>query len=203
MENFTKMILDYLEQADKSATLFINSLHTGWSDSVWMFFSNVKIWYILYAVMVGVLIWRLGLKRGIAAVLAIVLAVVVCDQGGNICKTYFCRLRPNYDPWMVLNGLVSAEGRWDCYGFYSAHAANSFTFALGSYLSLKHDRRCNYGVYGAVILLWAVLVSVSRIFVGRHFLGDVTVGAIVGICISVILVRIAFAIADSIPCRKS
>jgi undecaprenyl-diphosphatase len=30
------------------------------------------------------------------------------------------------------------------------------------------------------MFIWAVLVAISRIFVGKHYLGDVMVGALVG-----------------------
>ena len=40
------------------------------------------------------------------------------------------------------------------------------------------------------MLIWAFLVAISRIFVGKHFLGDVIVGIIVGICIGLIISRL-------------
>ena len=37
------------------------------------------------------------------------------------------------------------------------------------------------------MLVWATMVSISRVFVGKHFLGDVSVGAIVGTLIGLCL----------------
>jgi membrane-associated phospholipid phosphatase len=40
-----------------------------------------------------------------------------------------------------------------------------------------------YNAFYKFALLWAALVSASRIFVGKHFLGDVLVGTAVGITV--------------------
>lgn len=44
-----------------------------------------------------------------------------------------------------------------------------------------------------VIYSWATLVAISRIFVGKHFLGDVIVGTLVGLAIgSLVAVFVAW-----------
>ena len=81
---------------------------------------------------------------------------------------------------MLRNGLHVLEygGK---YGFFSAHAANAFGLATSTYLGLKADKSRNYRWYGTFMYIWAFLVAVSRIFVGKHFLGDVIVGTLVGL----------------------
>ena len=65
------------------------------------------------------------------------------------------------------------------YGFFSAHAANAMAFAVASAKFLKRGT--------LPLCLWAVLVGLSRIFVGKHFLGDVLIGFIVGAIFALII----------------
>ena len=52
---------------------------------------------------------------------------------------------------------------------------------MSTYLGLCMDRQKNYSVYGILMFSWAMLVAISRIFVGKHYLGDVIMGICIGI----------------------
>ena len=181
MESTAQVIGQTLVGADKTATLWINSFHTPFTDSVWLFFSNKWVWAVLYAFILFFLFRRLGWKRALVAVAAIVLTIVCCDQGANLFKNWICRLRPTHDAWMLSNGLHIPGDAGGLYGFFSGHAANSFGFAAATLGIFRSDVRRSYKAYGWAIFLWAFLVSLSRIFLGRHFLGDILVGAAVGL----------------------
>ena len=172
-----------LEQADKAATLAINSLHCPATDFIWQCFSSRDLWIPLYAAVLVFLFVRLGPRKAIAVTLACVLTIVVCDQLANFTKEFFGRLRPCFDEYMLSSGLHEIGGKSEYYnlGFYSAHAANSFGFAISSWLGFRNDSRLRYRGYGWGISIWAFLVSLSRIFAGQHFLGDIIVGTAVGI----------------------
>ena len=181
MESAAQVIGNAVVQADKTATLWINSFHAPWSDSIWMFFSDKWVWVPLYALILVFLFLRLGWKKALLALLTLVLTIVCCDQGANLFKNWICRPRPSHDPWMLAHGLHLPADAGGMYGFFSAHAANSFGFAFGSLCVFREDSRHSYKAYGVAILAWAFLVSLSRIFMGRHFLGDILVGAVVGL----------------------
>ena len=80
---------------------------------------------------------------------------------------------------MVASGLNILE-RGGGYSFFSAHSANSFGLAASSFTCLKADKRRTYKWYAGWMFFWATMVSISRIFVGKHYLGDVIVGIVVG-----------------------
>ena len=90
------------------------------------------------------------------------------------------RLRPCYSSRMIFGGLHVLETRGNFYGFFSAHAANAFGFALCSSILFRYDKTHTYRAYITWILIWATLLSISRIFVGKHYLGDIIVGAVIG-----------------------
>lgn len=176
---------------DQQVTLAVNSLHCPATDFVWQLFSNTYIWYALYLVVMVFLFLRLGWKRALAVTLACILTVVLCDQLANFTKAYFERLRPCWDQNMVAGGLHVLEGKGGLYGFYSAHAANAAGFATCSWLGFRTDRGRRCRTYARLIFSWAFLVGISRVFVGKHFLGDVLAGFAVGLLIGWLCGRLA------------
>ena len=164
-----------LEKADQLATLEINSWHSGITDPIWEFFSNIPIWIPMYILIVALVIWRLGWKKGLIVIAAAALTFGFCDQFSNFLKALTERLRPCNDPYMISNGLHILE-KGGKYGFFSAHAANAFGLTTSTFIGLRADTRLRFKGYAAWMYAWAFLVSASRIFVGKHFLGDVMVG---------------------------
>ena len=171
-----------LELWDQMATLYINGFNSPWSDQMWMFFSNKYVWFPFYAIIAGCLIWRLGWKRGLIAIFTIALTILAVDQSCNLVKDTVARLRPCNDPDVIAQGLhiLESPSQRYKYGFFSAHSANAFAFALGSILAFRKGLNHKAHIaYSSIIMVWAFMVAVSRIFVGKHFLGDVVVGALV------------------------
>ena len=177
------MILDDLQALDERITLVINSLHFEAGDHFWQFFSLAEVWFPLYAAVLFVLVRRLGWKKGLMMVLSLVVTVVVCDQVANLVKDSVCRLRPCYNSGMMDAGLHVLEKRGGYYGFFSGHAANAFGFAAASSIAFDTDKNHRYDLYQWLIFIWAALVGLSRIFAGKHYFGDVVVGAVVGFMI--------------------
>ena len=68
-----------------------------------------------------------------------------------------------------MNGYVGGK-----YGFVSSHAANTIGIAVFTILLFKNR------AFSAVILLWALVDSYSRIYLGVHYLGDILGGLVVG-----------------------
>ena len=177
------MNLDTLIQLDQRLTLWLNQLGTTAWDPFWLLLSDIKIWFPAYAVVMACLIWKLGWKKGLAVILSLVVMVVFIDQTANAAKDGFERLRPCYNAWMVAHSIRIPYGPIKpLFGFFSGHAANSFGFAITSYLGFQlNDPGHSYKIYGWGVFIWAALLSASRIMMAAHFLGDVLVGACYGL----------------------
>ena len=176
------MFWQEVHQLDQQLTLTINSWHSAFTDPIWAFFSNKVVWIPMYAAIVALLIWKLGWKKGLMVVAAAVLTFGFCDQFSNLIKHAVGRIRPLHDEFMKAGGLHVLE-RGGGYSFFSAHAANAFGLACSTFTGLKKclDHKPKWlKAYGTWMFFWAVMVSISRIFVGKHYLGDVIVGSIVG-----------------------
>lgn len=187
------MFWQNVHQLDQQITLTINSWNSAFTDPIWTFLSLKLVWAPLYAAIIALMIWKLGWKKGLIVVGGVLLTIGFCDQFANLIKHATARIRPVNDEWMVAHGLNILE--WGGgFSFFSAHAANSFGIAGASWFGLKNcligsqntcrcrlsnENLCKY--YAWIMFTWAALVGISRIFVGKHYLGDVIVGTIVGI----------------------
>ena len=185
-----------VHKADQLLTLEINSWNSFITDPVWAFFSEKIVWAPMYAAIIGLLIWKLGWKRGLIVLAAALLTFGFCDQFSNLVKHAVCRIRPLHDDFMVSHGLNILE-QGGGYSFFSAHAANAFGLAFSTFTGMKlYLKPCPKWLktYGGWMFFWAFMVAVSRIFVGKHYLGDVIVGIIIGSVAGYAFARIAHLI---------
>lgn len=179
-----------IHHLDQQISLAINSWHTSFTDPIWAFLSKIPVWIPMYVAIVALLIWRLGWKKGLIMTLAAVATFGFCDQFSNFIKDLVGRVRPAFDDYMLSNGLHILEDGGRSFSFFSAHAANAFGLATSTVIGLRLDERLfpsdaksdSWGkCYIVWMYTWAALVAISRIFVARHYLGDVIVGTIVGL----------------------
>lgn len=182
--------LEQLDRIDRDLTLAVNAWHNPATDAVWQFFSHVQIWYIMYLIIIAFFFIRLGWKKALVVTISCILFVVASDQFANLIKHSVCRLRPMEDADMLARGLHMLEEHGGLYGFFSAHAANSLGFAVCSTMGFRNDKRSSYRGYALFIYVWALLVGISRVFVGKHYLGDVLVGFAVGALIGWALAKL-------------
>lgn len=180
-----------IHEFDQQCTLALNSIHSDITDPIMQFFSNIPVWIPMYATIAAIFFWRLGWKKALLVIGSLVMTFVCCDQLSNFIKVTVARPRPCHDIFMIDHGLRLLEKAGGAYGFFSGHAANSFGFAVCSYIGFRNDKRLKYRGYAAWIFSWATLMSISRVFVGKHYIGDIIVGAIAGTVFGLIFACLA------------
>lgn len=174
------MFWEHIHKFDQNLTLEINSWDSPVTDPVWQFFSDIPVWIPMYVLIVACLIWRLGWKKGLIMTLAAVATFGFCDQFSNLIKDLVCRVRPLNDAYMLENGLNVLEGASRSFSFFSAHSANAFGLATSTLIGFRLDYRLKYKGYATWMFFWASMVALSRVFVGKHYLGDILAGALIG-----------------------
>ena len=199
---------------DRQLFLLINGAWSPFFDPVMRTLSAIAVWIPLYIVLAVALFFSknyatqcggYALRRGIApnkfwiaglAALAVcIMGYLLCDWGSNLVKWLVARPRPGYDSVASCGRFPTGKGT--PYGFFSAHAANTICFAvlISGIFGHRWLRIC--------LVVWSLLVSYSRIYLGYHFPGDVAVGLIYGLCEAILLTYLyKFAIdkiADKYP----
>ena len=165
---------------DQKVTLEMNSWSSEITDVIWKFFSDIPVWIPMYVIIVGCLFWRLGWKKGLIMTLAAAATFGFCDQFSNFIKDLVERVRPLNDPYMLEHGLNILEGKSSSFSVFSANSANAFGLATSTLIGFRLDKRLRYRGYAAWMYTWATLVALSRVFVGKHYLGDIIAGAAIG-----------------------
>jgi undecaprenyl-diphosphatase len=124
----------------------------------------------VFALVLCIYWWCQAERRSDATALAIGLAVSAAL--GQALKYIFCRHRPDLLPW-----LAAAEG----WSFPSGHTLNAVTLAgLLAYLIGRRLSGWRRVALAVALLLWAVLVGLSRIYLGVHYPSDVLASLAVG-----------------------
>lgn len=173
-------MLDELVRYDKELFLYLNNLGAPDWDSFWLFLSGTWSAVPLYVFLLYLSLKQMGPIKTLALLVAVALLITTTDQLANFFKYGLQRLRPCYDPEInTLMRLVKSTcgGR---YGFYSAHAANSFAAAFFCTYLLKSK----WNFLGIFLFAWATLVSFSRVYLGVHFPLDIAAGAAIGLILS-------------------
>ena len=184
--------MERLLHIDQDITLWLNGFHSAATDQLWLFLSDVRIWFPAYGIIFGVMLWRLGWKKGLIVILSCILTVILTDQISARIKDGVQRLRPLYTTGLLQNGLHWPLGRYSFFGFFSGHASNAFGFAICSLLGFRlNDDTRRYGAYGWCVFVWAVLVALSRVMMAAHYFGDVLVGALFGLSVGLLMAGLA------------
>lgn len=172
-------MIEQLINWDKSLLLYLNGMHTDFFDFVMYWISNKFIWIPFYLFLIY-LITKNYKWRTIDIIIGVALLITISDMSSvYLFKEVFHRLRPCQDPEMrPLVHLVNDECG-GLYSFVSSHAAN--TFALSFFLIIVLGEKVKYLTQGMII--WASVVSYTRIYLGVHYPLDVLCGAILGIAI--------------------
>jgi len=165
--------MELLLKWDSALFLQLNAMHSPWWDTAMLFFTRKESWLPLY-LMLLILIIRNYRGKSWLLLIFLILGLVVSDQVCNILKEIVERYRPGYDPAIKdLTHIVLRKGGE--YGFPSSHAAN--TFFMMTFTGYIFRNRISL----IMLLIWALLVSYSRIYVGAHFPLDILAGWTIGI----------------------
>ncbi|WP_262249608.1 phosphatase PAP2 family protein [Parapedobacter soli] len=177
MKEFIENLLPY----ERDLFFLLNGSNSVFWDNVMWIVSRTSAWFPFY-VFVALFLFYKTLKKEAALVLIFfILMIVVCDQfSSGLVKPFFERLRPTHHPDFKDFVDMVNEHRGGGFSFISGHATNSFGFAV--FLSLVFRNRW----VTLVSLVWATLISYSRIYLGVHFISDVVGGVLAGILIATI-----------------
>lgn len=178
-------LIETLIQWDRSLFQALNGASNDLMDFIMWWASDRFIWIPVYALLLY-LLWRQYRGRIWLVVFFAALLIFLSDQiSVHLFKDVVQRLRPCHEP--ALEGMVHIVNNkcGGLYGFYSSHASNIFAVAV-FFLSLYRGKKL--WMTGAVVL-WALFICYSRIYLGVHYPGDVVAGGLAGSLLGWMLAR--------------
>ena len=161
---------------DQSAATWITAHSSLELKRVMRIVSRVGDWPAhVIAGLIGIAIaFAVGSKAWMRIFLAMIIALALAGITTRAIKIATGRARPS----------VKTEARWNgpqfsskYHAFPSGHTASSTAFFVALFLARKKQ--------GAPLLLIPILIALSRMIAGAHYLSDVTFAAILGVICAV------------------
>lgn len=169
-------IFNFFADIDTELMLFLN----GWHNHFWngfMQLCTVTQTWTLFFIALAFCVWKnYPRKSAFFIFLGIGLVIFLSDKTSvQILRPFFQRMRPgNLDNPISPEIFVYAGHRGGPFGFPSAHAANTFGAAFFILWCIRKR------AITLTALIWATLVCYTRIYLGKHYPGDLLFGASVG-----------------------
>ena len=175
-------MIEFLERIDQRIVLLINGLHTPVLDEVMWLISGKLVWLPFYFLLIYLTYQKVAFKQLLVfiavAIVGVVFSDLICTYG---FKEVFQRYRPSHNLLLQTKLHLYEEKPGEfyaggAYGFISSHAANFFSLAIFIGLALK--KFYPNLLWQCVII--ASVVSISRVYLGVHYVSDIFLGGLLG-----------------------
>ncbi|MGB7511959.1 MAG: phosphatase PAP2 family protein [Pelodictyon phaeoclathratiforme] len=177
-----------LEQADVWLFRLLNRelVHPA-ADDLMVFLTNGRLSWHIFVLAALFIVTRKG-KNAFLVLLLALLAVGLSDfVASGIFKPLVQRIRPCF----ALDHVRLLISQPRSYSFASSHAANSAAVAVITWICF-HRGAVVEKLFIGTMILYALAISFSRVYVGVHYPGDVLAGMVIGI-FSALLVYLLFS----------
>ena len=166
-----------------------DGLHSAAATPIVTFITHLGDKGILWILLtIALICFRKTRKMGMACLISMVIGLVVTNL---VIKNWAARPRP-YDFFEDLTLIIE---RQHDFSFPSGHSTNSFACAWVIFRMAKKR-------YGVPALILAILIALSRLYVGVHYPTDVLAGAAIGILSAEIAMPVVKLLRRRIPAFK-
>ena len=172
-----------INTAHGDVVLWLNARRNGFLDFFFTYWTHVGDGLVFGVVFIGLVIrrWRVGVVFALTGLVEL----IVSSTLKRIVFSDVPRPKKYFEAQDVLK-FIDGVDVYVSHSFPSGHTMTAFTVC--TFLTLMMGRR--YQKWSFMLLMAAVLVAVSRMYLLQHFLIDVTVGSALGILIAVSMVML-------------
>jgi undecaprenyl-diphosphatase len=187
---------DYLISVDSSILLLINASGGLIMDQIMLAFSAKWVWIALYILLFYFIQKKVGLRAAVVLLVFVGLLIVVTDQFSvHLFKEQFERLRPCHNA-LIKDKITLVAGKCGGqFGFVSSHATN--TMGLVVFLSIAMGKQWKKGI--PLLMIWSLMVGISRVYIGVHYPSDVLFGWIFGALVGFCFARMYLSAINKLP----
>ncbi|PLS14776.1 undecaprenyl-diphosphatase [Bacillus sp. M6-12] len=156
---------------------FINDLSKQheYLNPIFEFLAEYMVYFLGVALLLS---WFTGTNKNRIMVMNAAFALVIAEIGGKIAGMFYS----NYQPFAELKNVNLLIEKGVNNSFPSDHTIIFFSICFSFWLMRKKE--------GSLLLILAVLVALSRIWVGVHYPADVAAGALLGILSALLAYRV-------------
>ena len=180
-------MIEEILKLDSKLFLYLNNLGTSKFDIFWISLSKIEANILMYLFLILLFFYNQKIRPKLIYIFyfffVITLMIIITDQGANIFKDSFQRLRPCFNESIIDSLRLVKENCGGKYGFFSAHASNSFSLAI--FFGLLFINRIRYIIM--ITIVYASLISYSRIYLGVHYPIDIFFGGFFGIFVGFVM----------------
>ena len=165
-----------LIELDKQLLLAVNGSDSLFLDGLVKTLTAAPTWIPLYCALLYVVIKNSDSLKKVALIVACALICVFLAGSLNdmLVKPNVARWRPTRDSEIGMLVDVVNGYRGGHYGFFSSHAANTFSLAVFFALLIRSR------LLTVALVSWSLLNCWTRMYLGVHFPGDILCGLLWG-----------------------
>jgi len=183
-----------LVAADKQWLLAVNGSESLYLDRMAHVLTTASTWIPLYISLFYIVIHN---NENLRKILCVVAAAGLCvlfagTVDDTIVKPLVARWRPTRDPEIGMLIDVVDGYRGGDYGFFSAHAANTFSIAV-FFCWLVRSKLLSVG-----LIIWSLTNCWTRMYLGVHYPGDILVGLLWGFIVGSLVYLLYYKVSKRV-----
>lgn len=161
---------------DQSLLLSLNGSDSLFMDGLMKTLTTAATWIPMYCALFWLVVKNNDRAQKVLLIVACAAACVLLAGSVDdmFVKPLVARWRPTHDPVIGIDVDTVNDYRGGSFGFFSAHASNTFSIAI-FFVLLVRSR-----VLSVALILWSLVNCWTRMYLGVHYPGDILVGLLWG-----------------------